>query len=179
MNHEIPVVGDFFISLDRFPQIPPDVPISSAIFQLLQYRTLEGDRLLFDEVLVVENVDRLVGQLSIKTILKNLFPAIFANELEEPFLGKKAQYGNLSILLEGHFQDACRRQAEVIVGSCMEESAKAVERTTHPLHALEIMVGSNRSTLPVKDGKKLLGAVRMTDLFSILGSHCTISSAHP
>lgn len=177
MNNDIPVVGEIFIPLEQFPHVHPDDAISSGIMQLLQSGTADGRHLHFDEVLVVDDTNRLVGQLSMKTILKNLFPVILANDLTEAFVGKKTHYSDLSILLEGHFQNACRRQSEVTVKSCMAAPARTIERSTHLLHALEIMVSDDRMTLPVSDGKVLLGGIRMADLFRILGGHCTMPGA--
>lgn len=177
MNNDIPVVGEIFIPLEQFPHIHQDTAISSGIMELLQSGTADGRHLLFDEVLVVDGANRLVGQLSMKTILKSLFPAILANEWTEAFIGKKTHYSDLSILLEGHFQDACRRQSEVTVKSCMSAPARTIERSTHLLHALEIMVSDDRTSLPVSDGKVLLGGIRMADLFKILGGHCTMPRA--
>lgn len=174
MNNEISAVSEILIPLDQYPHLRNDEPIGNAVAMLLANVSADGRHLLFDEVLVIDDDGRLAGQISIQNILTSFFPSILSTTASGVFAGKQEHFTDLSILLEGSFRRECRRQAAHTVAQHMTGAHRSIDGAMHPLHALEIMVKDGVTTLPVTENEVLLGAVRMTDIFRVLGTYCTI-----
>lgn len=174
MLNDIKTAREIVTPLKQYPHIRKDAPVSDAVAQLLGYCSTDGRCMYYDEILVVDDRQRLVGRLSIRDILTGFFPSILAPEPAGIFGGKKASFTDLSILFEDSFRRECRRQATHTVGEFMSKAHEPIDAGIHPLHILEIMMKDGVNTLPVNEKEVLLGAVRMTDLFRILATYCTI-----
>lgn len=174
MNTEISFVREILIPLETYPHLREDEPIGDAVALLLQNGSDDGRHLHYDEVLVVNDSGNLAGRVTVKDILTSFFPSILAASTTGIYEGKKEHFTDLSILLEDSFRRECRRQAAHTVKMHMSKTHRAVDGSMTLLHALEIMVKDNETTLPVVENGVLAGAVRMQDLFRILGTYCTI-----
>lgn len=174
MNNEMRTIRDIVIPLDQYPHIRNDEPIGNGVAKLLQHCSADGRHLHYEKLLVINSSNQLVGHLSVKDILTSFFPSILAPGATSVYVGKKERYTDLSILLEDSFRKECRRQATHTVGEYMTAAHKSIDGNMSLFHALEIMVKDGESTLPVTENKKLLGAIRITDIFRVLGTHCTL-----
>ncbi len=181
MKNEIPVTGEIIIPLTQYPCVEKSDPISNCVSQLLSKSSTDGKHLHFDNVLVIDSTHTLVGYISLTHILKNIFSSILGPEDPKIFAGKKQQYTDLSILLEGSFGKECRHLASVTAGQCMKAAPPTIAAETHLLHALEIMVSNGHTILPVSKNGTLIGVVRLSDLFTQLCGYCAIGSQdeHP
>lgn len=174
MNIEITVAREILIPLEQYPHLQDDEPIGNAVALLLNNCSADGRHLHFDEMLVITGGNRLAGHLSVRDILTGFFPSILSTSTTSVFAGKKEHFTDLSILLEDSFRRECRRQATHTVGTYMTKPHRAIDASMHLLHALEIMIKDEENTLPVTENNVLLGAVRMEDIFRVLGNYCTI-----
>jgi Mg/Co/Ni transporter MgtE len=176
MNDTIPKIGDLLVPLALYPHLDPEETVGDAVTSLLAHRTDDGRHLHYDEVFIVKQAEILVGRLTVRQMLISFFPSLLATETKQTYLGKQQQFFDLSILMEDSFQKGCQRQSMVRVDECMQRVDRAIDPGMHPLHALEIMVAGNQLTLPVIESGRLLGAVRMNDLFQVLGGLCTVTA---
>lgn len=167
-------VREVAIMLDRYPHLHESEPIGDGVAQLLQRRSADGLHLHYEELLVINENQQLVGHLSVQNILSSFFPSILTPNPVTTYVGKKERYTDLSILVEDSFQKECRRQATKVVRDYMSKPRRTIDSGMHPLHALEIMIKENVNSLPVVETEKLLGAVRITDIFRVLGTYCTL-----
>ena len=174
MSTEITAVRDMVIRLDRYPHLRDDEPIGNGVALLLQNSSADGMHLHFEEALVVNGDGDLVGHLTVENILASFFPSILAPDQVTAYVGKKDQFTDLSILFEDSFRKECRRQAGKMVKQYMSKPRRVLDGAIHPLHALEIMVKEKAHSLPVSNDQELIGAVRITDLFRVLGTYCTM-----
>ncbi len=174
MNNDISHVNEILITLDSYPHLLQDEPIGNAVAKLLEHRSADGRHLHYDQVFVVDEAGRLLGRISVIDILTSFFPSILSTSTAGIFAGKKENFTDLSILLEDSFRRECRRQAAHTVGQHMAKTHQSVEGSMHLLHALEIMIKDDVTTLPVTEKNVLTGAVRMEDIFRVLGTYCTI-----
>lgn len=174
MNNDISLVREILIPLDQYPHLGEDEPIGSAVALLLQNGSEDGRHLYYDEILVTNGAGQLVGHILVKDILTSFFPSILSTSTPGVYAGKQQQFTDLSILLEDSFRRECRRQAAHTVKMHMTRPHRSVDGSMTLLHALEIMVKDGETTLPVTEGNILAGAVRMQDIFKILGNYCTI-----
>ena len=174
MSPDKMMVREIAITLDRYPHLRESEPIGDGVAQLLQRRSADGLHLHYDELLVIDEQQCLVGHLSVQNILSSFFPSILTPNPVTTYVGKKELYTDLSILLEDTFQKECRRQATKVVRDYMSKPRRTIDGTMHPLHALEIMVAGNVNSLPVVEQEKLIGAIRISDIFRVLGTYCTL-----
>jgi len=174
MENEISFVNQILIPLEQYPHLHEDKPIGDAVALLLQNESADGRHLHFDELLVIDKDGRLVGHIFIHDILTSFFPSILGTSTNGIYAGKKEHFTDLSILLEDSFRRECRRQAAHTVKMHMTKPHRSVDGSMTLLHALEIMVKDGETTLPVTENNLLIGAIRMQDIFKVLGNYCTI-----
>lgn len=174
MQNDISLVREILIPLDQYPHLHQDEPIGDAVALLLQNGSEDGRHLYYDEILVTGSDGRLVGHILVKDILTSFFPSILSTSTAGIYEGKKEHFTDLSILLEDSFRRECRRQAAHTVKMHMTTPHRSVDGSMTLLHALEIMIKDGETTLPVTENNILAGAVRMQDIFKVLGTYCTI-----
>lgn len=174
MNTETFLAREVYIPLDQYPHIYADEPIGNGVALLLQNISADGRHLHYEDILVLNRDDRVAGHLSIQDILTSFFPSILTTATPGVFEGKMQHFTDLSILLEDSFQRECRRQSAHTINMYMTQPHQAIDASMHLLHVLEIMIKDQETLLPVEENGVLLGAVRMEDVFKILGTYCTI-----
>lgn len=173
-NNNISFVREIFIPLEQYPHLMEDEPIGNAVALLLQHGSADGRHLHYDELFVTNSDNQLVGHILLHDILTSFFPSILGTPKTSVFAGKKEHFTDLSILLEDSFRRECRRQAAHTVNQFMTKPHRSIDGSMHLLHALEIMIKDGETTLPVTEDTTLVGAVRIQDIFRILGTYCTI-----
>jgi len=174
MNNEIKNVQEIMIPIDQYPCIRGDEPIGNGVALILEHSSADNRHLHFDELLVIDSNDQLVGMLHITGILSSFFPSILREYPHQIYAGKKQSFTDLSVLLEEHFRAECRRQATTMVNKYMRKPHGSIDGSMSLLHALEIMIKDKENTLPVTENNILLGAIRVTDIFRTLGGYCTL-----
>ena len=174
MQNNIPDVQKIMIPIDQYPCIRGDEPIGNGVALILEHSSADNQHLHYEELLVIDSKDQLVGMLNITSILSSFFPSLLGDSYQQVFVGKKQPFTDLSVLLEDNFRLECRRQASTPVNRYMRKPHRSIEGSMSLLHALEIMIKDHENTLPVTENGILLGAVRVTDIFRVLGSYCTI-----
>ncbi len=167
-------VKELIVPLDAFPHVDSEAPVHEAVGQLFSHTINGSGKLLYDELLVVNNQNQYVGRLTIRGILACYFPTLFDGGQKGVFSGKQAKFTDLAILLEDSFQGECKRQGALPVSKFMAPPLKSIKAEMHPLHAAEIMMIENQSCLPVVEGNAVIGMVRLIDLFKNLASSCSL-----
>ena len=173
MHTPMPTIKELVVPLEQFPHLGIDSSVHNAVALLFEHTESGGGKLLFDELLVISNQDEYVGRLTIRSILACYFPSLFDGGQREIFAGKKEKYTDLAILLEGSFQNECKRQGALPVSQFMTPPGKSLKGDLHPLHAAEIMMEEHENTLPVVENGSLIGIVRLIDLFKTLAGSCS------
>lgn len=174
MHNDIPDVQKIMIPIDRYPCIRGSEPIGNGVALILAHSSADNQHLHYEELLVIDDNDQLVGMLNITTLLSSFFPSILGDSSLSVYVGKKQSFTDLSVLLEEHFRVECKRQAETAVSNYMRKPHRSVDGSMSLLHALEIMIKDQENTLPVTENGILLGAIRVADIFRVLGGYCII-----
>lgn len=174
MQNDIPDVQKIMIPIDRYPCIRGDESIGNGVALILEHSSADNQHLHYEELLVIDSDDQLVGMLNIASILSSFFPSILGETPHQVYVGKKQSFTDLSVLLEEHFRVECRRQASTPVSNYMRKPHRSIDGSMSLLHALEIMIKDQVNTIPVTEKGILLGAVRVADIFRVLGGYCTI-----
>lgn len=174
MHSEIINVQKIMMPIGDYPCIRGDEPIQNGVALILEHSSADNMHLHYEELMVIDRNDQLVGMIDAIDILKSFFPSVLGVSTGQIYVGKKDSFTDLSILLEDHFRMECKRKASEAVNQHMRVPHRSIDVSMHVLHALEIMVKDGEKTLPVTDNTVLLGAVRVADIFRVLGGYCTM-----
>jgi CBS-domain-containing membrane protein len=142
-------VKDLVIPLSEYPHMPYWATLKEAIVQLnVAHETGHHTVLVFDEAY------KLVGMLLQKDILKGLVPK-FAQHHEE----------GVPIAWDDLLKAGSERRLSRPIKEFMSEVVARLDADDSILKASHILLHNDAYLLPVIDKKKLIGVVRMGDLF--------------
>jgi CBS-domain-containing membrane protein len=140
---------DLIIPLSDYPHLPYWGTLREAIAQLnVAYATGHHTVLVFDEAY------KLVGMLLEKDILKGLEPR-FAQHYQE----------GVPILWDQLLKSGVDKQLDRPIKEFMSKAKATLDAEDSVLKASHIMVNESLYVLPVMEGDKLIGIVRMGDVF--------------
>lgn len=137
---------------------------------LLENCSEDGKHMHFDDILVINDAGRLVGQLQLSTILENFFRTALRPTSSRFFFEDNDYFADMILIIDEWFKKECQRQSHVTVGNYMIPHPTTVEPSAHVLQALGLMLNNEKKLLPVIEDNVLRGAVRMEDIFRVLGS---------
>jgi predicted transcriptional regulator len=141
-------VKELIIPLTDYPHMPYWGTLREAIAQLnVAFETGHHTVLVFDEAY------KLVGMLLEKDILKGLEPR-FAEHYEE----------GVPIFWDDLLKSGAAKQLDRPIKEFMSKATATIDADDNPLKASHIMVHGNLYLLPVLEGDKLIGVVRMGDV---------------
>ena len=142
-------VKDLVIPLSEYPHMPYWATLREAIAQLnVAFATGHHTVLVFDEAY------KLVGMLLERDILKGLEPK-FAQHHEE----------GVPILWDDLLKSGSEKQLALPIKEFMSGVVAKLDAEDNILKASHIMLQNDAYLLPVMEGEKLIGVVRMGDLF--------------
>ena len=142
-------VKDLVIPLSEYPHMPYWATLKEAIVQLnVAYETGHHTVLVFDEAY------KLVGMLLQKDILRGL----------EPKFAKHYEAG-VPIAWDDLLKSGSQKRLDQPIKEFMSEVTAKIEAQDSILKASHIMLQKDTYLLPVTEGEKLIGVVRMGDLF--------------
>ena len=151
-------IKDLVIPLSEYPHMPYWATLREAIAQLnVAFDTGHHTVLVFDEAY------KLVGMLLQKDILRGLDPK-FARHYGE----------GVPIMWDSLLESACEVGFAKPIKDCMSEAKVTLDAEDSVLKASHIMLYEDAYLLPVMEGDKLIGVVRMGDLFRQITNACLV-----
>ena len=142
-------VKDLVIPLTEYPHMPYWATLREAIVQLnVAFETGHQTVLVFDEAY------KLVGMLLQKDMLKGLEPKLAEHQEE----GVPIPWDNL-------LESGSEKRLVKPIKEFMSEATATIDAEDSILKASHIMLQADAHVLPVMEGDKLIGVVRMGDLF--------------
>ena len=142
-------IKDLVIPLSDYPHMPYWGTLREAIAQLnVAYETGHHTVLIFDEAY------KLVGMLLQKDMLKGLEPK-FAKHYED----------GVPILWDDLLESGSEKQLARPIKEFMSQATATIDAEDSILKASHIMLNEDAYLLPVMEGDKLIGVVRMGDVF--------------
>jgi CBS domain-containing protein len=156
-------IRDIYIPLVEYPHIRETAVLKDAIAVLHgAYKT--GKR--FRHILVLDGHDRLVGVLGIRDVLRGLFPDYLRTGEYGHFQGAQPDFPALTLI----WQETCATQCKEAAGNPIKGFMAPVPNTVKPGDPLTLaaylMVIHDTSMLPVVDNGRVLGVVRVIDVFN-------------
>lgn len=155
-------IRDIYIPLAEYPHIRDSAILRDAYAVLYDaYKT--GKR--FRRMLVLDDQDQLVGVLGIRDLLHGVFPDYLRTGEHHHFQGAQPDFPALTLI----WQETCATQCKEAAKKPIREFMSAVPDTVKPgdpiTMAAYLMVIHGTSMLPVVDGGKVVGVVRIIDVF--------------
>jgi CBS domain-containing protein len=168
-------VKDFVIPLERYPHIREDQTLSEAIEQVLSFKWGVNEKLLRFSDLFVLNRDGLVaGKITLADILTALEPKLLQKDKKPIFEGPDTDSSNLAILWEDSFFKNCRERGAKPVKEIMSPLTTVLHGRDPLLKALYLMLRSGEQSLPVLDDGRIVGILRVEELFTITTGVCEL-----
>ncbi len=165
-------VSDFAIPIAVYPHLQENQVLQDAIDVIRSFTCV--DYLQFSEVLILNGQHELVGRITVREILRGFGPQWLAEDETPDFEGLEADFPNLAILWEDSFYKECRNQA----GRPLKEFLSPIKATVKPsdplLKALYIMMRAHDNNLPVIDENRIVGVIRIKEVFTAVCGHCGV-----
>ncbi|MDO9225248.1 MAG: CBS domain-containing protein [Pseudomonadota bacterium] len=157
-------VRDILVPIANFPHVAVDASIRDAFAVLHEKHRTAGWRIR--HLLVFDARRTLVGLLSIRDLLRSLMPeylrATSARHVAEPL----PDDASLSILWQDTFAAQCRLAGETRVENYMSPVLNTVKADDPLTRAAYLMVMHGIDMLPVLEGDRVIGVVRIVDVFN-------------
>ena len=173
MTADIPVVRDHLIPIAKYPSLKETQTLSEAVQVILSY-TCGNDRLMFSEILVLNDQNQLVGHLNLQSILKALDKRLADIPEVKGHEGKGAQFPNLSILWEDSFFHTCPLKRDIPIRDVMQSTHRYAKSGDSLIKALSIILQSNEDTLPVVENGSIIGVIRLEEIFKAICCSCNL-----
>jgi CBS domain-containing protein len=156
-------IRDIYIPLAEYPHVR-DTAILKDVFAVLHSAYSTGKR--FRHILVLDSHDHLVGMLGIRDLLHGLFPDYLRATEHGRFEGAQSDFPALTLI----WQETCETQCKEAANNPIKGFMGAVPNTLKPGDPLTLaaylMVIHDTSILPVVDGGRVIGVVRVIDVFN-------------
>lgn len=173
MTADIPVVRDHFIPIAKYPSLKETQTLSEAVQVILSY-TCGNDRLMFSEILVLNDQNQLVGHLNLQSILKALDKRLADIPEVKGHEGKGAQFPNLSILWEESFFHTCPLKRDIPIRDVMRSTSRYAKSGDSLIKALAIILEDDEDILPVVENDSIIGVIRLEEIFKAICCSCNL-----
>jgi len=157
-------VKEIMVPVSDYPHIPYWFTIKQTMAMIYKYHeeAKEKGLVIYRTVLVFDEKYNFIGILTLKDMLKGVEPKISLLEKEEAITWKDI------------FTEECKKEAEKPVSDIMT-SVKTVVRIDDPIiKALHDMFKHNVDVLGVLEGDKVVGIIRLQDLFHIISKYIAL-----
>lgn len=174
MASDNPVVRDLVIPLKDFPHLKETQTLHDAVEELISFTCGEFDHIRYAEILVFNERNQLSGRATLQDILLSLDPRLKEASTIREFEGKGSQFPDLTILWEDSFFIECTKWSHIHIKSLMSPIKYTVKGTDPVLKALAIMINSKHAVLPVIDEGRIIGVIRLKEIFKTITARCKI-----
>ncbi|MBU4414241.1 MAG: CBS domain-containing protein [Proteobacteria bacterium] len=162
-------VKELMVKITDYPHIPYWMSIRDAIAMM---HSVYDEKLGFGEnrmVLVFDESYQLLGTLGLKNLLEGIEPTFLRKDETSRYQGlAHVDYASLSALVEGTFSEKCKEEAKKPVSEVMVPIKVTVDVNDSVSKAAFVMLQVGFNLIPVMDGEKVAGVLRMSDVFNEL-----------
>ena len=170
MSTENQTVRDIMLPLSGFPCMQESGTVQEAIRQLRSFCPIGSSGPCgFSELMVVDDQGSLVGRVTQQGILRVLFSTLLEPTEIKAFEGKTPPYTNLTTLLNGVMIREGVNHLNASIAHVIDRGIRTVSVETDLIHAMSIMVINRETMLPVEEKGKLVGVVKLSEVFGAIG----------
>jgi CBS domain-containing protein len=156
-------VRDILVPLDEYPKVGTTSTLLDA-FKVLRAGYQTGRR--YRHVLVLDAGDRLVGILSMRDILRGIFPDYLRPEDHQRYQGMSGDVGGLAAIWQATCEEQCPASAAKPVSGFMAAVPSSVTPDSPIALAAYLLVAYDTSMLPVVENQRVVGVCRIIDVFN-------------
>jgi CBS domain-containing protein len=156
-------IRDIYHPLAEYPHIR-DTAILQDAFAVLHGAYSTGKR--FRHLLVLDAHDQLVGVLGIRDLLRGVFPDYLRTGEHSHFAGAQPDVPALTLIWQETCATQCKEAAKKPIKGFMGAVPDTVKLNDPITLAAYLMVIHNTSILPVVDDNRVVGVVRVIDVFN-------------
>ena len=158
------------LPLSAFPCLKESGTVQEAIQHLRSFCPIGSSGPCgFSELMVVDDNGGLIGRVTQQGILRVLFSTLLDPIDIKPFEGKTFEYSDLSTLLNGVMMREGVNHLNASLAKVIEKGIRVLPATTDLIHAMSVMVICKETVLPVEDNGKLVGVVKLSEVFGAIG----------
>jgi CBS domain-containing protein len=170
VSTEKQTVRDIMIPLSAFPCLKESDTVQEAIRQLRSFCPIGSTEPCgFSELLVVDDRGGLVGRVTQQGILKVLFSTLLDPMDIKAFEGRISEYSDLSTLLNGVLIKEGVNHLNASVAGVIEKGIRTLPSNSDLIRAMAVMVIGRETVLPVEVNGKLVGVVKLSEVFGAIG----------
>lgn len=170
MKTENMTVRDIMIPMSSFPCLKKSSTVQEAIQQLRSFCPVGSSGPCgFSELMVVDDHGELVGRVTQQGILRILFTSLLDTMDVKQFEGRTAEHSDLSTLLNGVLIKQGVNHLNASLTRVIETGLRVLPVETELIHAMSVMVITKEAVLPVEENGKLIGVVKLSEVFGALG----------
>jgi CBS domain-containing protein len=167
------LAGDFMIPIQEYPHIDASSSVCDAMS--LMHSSLAAPH-KFRTILVTDEHQHLLGYLSLRDLIRAVGPRYLRKEApsykgHQPFQGIASDLSALSLIWQDGFSVKIREEAKKPVKDMMT----LIEHTLSPddsfAKCVHLMVVQNELIIPVAEGDKVIGVIRLVDIFERIAEH--------
>lgn len=163
-------VRDIMMPLSAFPCMRESGTVQEAIQQLRSFCPIGSSGPCgFSELMVVNDQGGLVGRVSQQGILRVLFSTLLDTADIKAFEGKTAEFSDLTTLLNGVMLKEGVNHLNASLTKVIEKNVRVLSAASDLIHAMSVMVICKETVLPVVENGKLVGVVKLAEVFGALG----------
>lgn len=156
-------VLDILVPIAEFPVIAPNAPLREAYAKLRRLHAAGGWR--YRHMLVLDETGAVAGILSLQDMLRALMPEYIKASLRQDQTGGVDDRA-LTALWQDSFAAQCRQAADLPVANCMSEVRYTICADDPLTRAAYLMILRGVHMLPVLEGRRVVGVVRIVDVFN-------------
>ncbi len=162
-------VKELMVEITEYPHIAYWMSVRDAIAMIHSSYDETSGLVEHRMVLVFDEMYQLQGILTLKSLLTGIEPGFLRKDEKSPYQGLTHEdYARLSTLVEGTFSEKCKEEARKPVSEVMTPIRATVDVNDSAAKAAFIMLEADVSLVPVMEGEKIAGVLRMSDLFNEL-----------
>jgi len=163
-------VRDIMMPLSAFPCMKESGTVQEAIQQLRSFCPIGSSGPCgFSELMVIDDKGGFIGRVTQQGILRVLFSTLLNTADIKAFEGKTAEYSDLTTLLNGVMLKEGVNHLNASLAKVIEKNVRVLSASSDLIHAMSPMVICTETVLPVTENDKLVGVVKLAEVFGALG----------
>ena len=175
---ETKIVKDLMVPLSEYATVAKDATLGEAVAELKKSQECADSKYVHRAVLVYDESKRIVGKLSMISLLRALEPKYdeMLPQKKSMHLGFPLQFQKTMLeqlkLWDQPLDHVCQKAAGKKVANFMTEPTEGefISQNASINEAIHQLVMGNHQSLIVKNGKEFVGILRLTDVFEEVAS---------
>lgn len=160
-------VKELFVPISDYPNIRDDASVKDA-YAILKRNFQEGKG--YRTILVLDEKNQLKGLLSLGDLIQAVEPRFLKMTKPPAYQGLTQEYPALTRIWQELFSKECKEEARKTVKDVMAPIKATVSTDDSIAKVAYLMITTSSHVIPVLDKDKVIGVVRLVDIFNEIAS---------